>query len=356
MSGALGAAMRGALRRLKRRLARRPRREGPRALILLYHRVCELPSDPQLLAVTPGRFEQHLEVLRQRFRPMELAELCAGLARGEVPDRAVAITFDDGYADNLTHARPALERHGVPATVYVAAGWTGTTREPWWDELEALLLSPGPLPETLRLSIGGQPRIWHLKGATRWEDHSALRHQAWNVTRWFDPSARHRIYRELHPLLRRLAPERRDGILSELWSWSGRDRLGRPSHRMLTAEELKALARDDLVEIGAHTVDHPVLAALPLERQRREIEGSKAMLEKILGRGVSTFSYPFGAADDFGPETVSAVRAAGFTNACANIPGLVRRDADAHRLPREIVRDWEGGVFTARLERWFRDG
>jgi peptidoglycan/xylan/chitin deacetylase (PgdA/CDA1 family) len=356
MSAALRAAMRGALRRLKRGLARRPRREGPRALILLYHRVCELPCDPQLLAVAPRRFEQQLEVLRRRFRPIALAELCAALGRGEVPDRAVAITFDDGYADNLAHARPALERYGVPATVYVASGWTGKSREPWWDELEALLLSPGPLPERLRLSIGGEPRAWHLGGATRWDEASARRHRGWNMTRWIDPSARHRIYRELHPLLRRLVPEQRQGILSELWSWSGRERPDRPSHRMLTAAEIAALARDGLVEIGGHTVDHPVLAALPLERQRREIEGSKAMLERFLGRGVTSFSYPYGAAEDFGPETVSAVRGAGFTNACANIPGLVQRDAEAHRLPREIVRDWEAGVFAARLERWFRDG
>src|SRR5262245_38761050 len=125
------------------------------ALILMYHRVTELPNDPYLLAVTPKHFAEQLEVIRRYGVPMRLLQFVEVLRAGHIPNRAVVVTFDDGYADNLYQAKPLLARYEIPATIFVTAGQVGSQREFWWDELDRLLLQPGMLPARLRLHLNG---------------------------------------------------------------------------------------------------------------------------------------------------------------------------------------------------------
>src|SRR4051812_47294780 len=134
-----------------RRAVRWPRTQSEgQVLILLYHRIAELHSDPWGLAVTPRRFTEHVEALQQHARAMRLQQLPQGLLKGDLPDRSVVVTFDDGYADNLHNAKPVLERYDVPATVFVTTGYIGQEKhEFWWDELDRLFLQPGVLPEKL---------------------------------------------------------------------------------------------------------------------------------------------------------------------------------------------------------------
>ena len=97
-------------------------------LVLLYHRIAALDFDPQRLAVTPRHFAEHLEILKACCHPMPLRELVEGARGGTLPDRAVAITFDDGYADALEAGKPALERCGVSATAFLATAYLGSGR------------------------------------------------------------------------------------------------------------------------------------------------------------------------------------------------------------------------------------
>src|SRR3712207_6612027 len=143
----------GSLRRNSRRDRSRPEQ---RSLILLYHRVAELNSDPWSLAVTPSHFAEHLKILRQQACPIRLQQLSQALSDGKLPDRSVVVTFDDGYADNLYNAKPLLERYGIPATVFLTTGYIGAEHGFWWDELGRLLLHSSWLPGMLRLQVNGK--------------------------------------------------------------------------------------------------------------------------------------------------------------------------------------------------------
>jgi len=322
----------------------------PPAIILAYHRVAAVESDPQLLAVSPGHFREHLEVLRRAYRPLSLRALRQRLPLNLWRPGTLALTFDDGYADNLLQAKPLLEAAEVPATVFVTAGMLDSPHEFWWDALEQVLLRAAPLPTALDLDIAGTPHQWTLS------PECAPRPSApdWDVLRQDGlPDPRQALYLELAGRLRPLAHADREAVLDQLFAWAGLPRTARPSHRALTSDEVRRLADGGLVEVGAHTFTHPVLSAQPLDAQRHEIAASKHLLERAIDAPVTSFAYPFGGRGDYQPETAALVRAAGFDGACSNSQGHVTLGTDPYQLPRYLVRDWDGEEFARRLETWF---
>ena len=323
------------------------------AVILLYHRVIELPSDPYLLTVSPSHFAQHLAVLQKETRPTSLRQLTVGLRNGNVPRRAVVITFDDGYFDNLVYAKPLLEQYDTPATVFVTAGFLSDAREFWWDTLERILLGTERLPETLSLAIGGTPHEWQLGSAAAYGPEDQERYASWNYG-WKDaPTPRHALFRSVHQSLKPLNEDTRRNVLQDLAVWACADAGVRPSHRMLSADETVSLAAGGLVEIGAHTMTHPVLSALPVSNQRDEIRQSKTHLEYLLGHRVTSFAYPHGLGADYTQETITTVRESGFECACAAWPGTIGSGADVHQLPRFLVRDQDGEAFAEEISRYY---
>ncbi|MFN0178289.1 MAG: polysaccharide deacetylase family protein [Gemmatimonadales bacterium] len=318
------------------------------AVILVYHRIAEVDSDPWSLSVSPRRFAEHLEVLRRDWRPISLAALRHALARGSIPERSVVLTFDDGYADNLHLARPLLERFEIPATVFVVAGPAPRDPSFWWDELECLTLGPGPLPPTLSLEIDGQAYSWDISVGDR---AGALRLPHWRAGEP-PPTSRHAAYYAIWERLRPLEATARNTVIGVLRSQVPMAN-GRTTPPLMRSEEIVALGRDGLVEIGAHTVTHPSLAALPLAAQKSEIEGSRNTLAALLGRPVVSFAYPFGADTSYSAETVALVRELGFAVACTTSPTTVDLDSDPLRLPRHQAENWDGEDLAHRLRTWF---
>jgi peptidoglycan/xylan/chitin deacetylase (PgdA/CDA1 family) len=321
----------------------------PGGLILLYHRVAEVQSDPWSLSVTPRHFAEQLEVLRKVGRPMRLHHLVKDLREGKPPYRPFVVTFDDGYADNLYNAKPLLERYEIPATIFLTTGCMGQDREFWWDELDRLLLQPGRLPRALHLNIDGSIHDWDLGEAADYGEDVAQHHRNWRPWDKHDPSARQSLYRALYHLLRPLPADEQRKVLDDLLTWALAKPGGRPSYRPLTIQEILTLAQGDLVDIGSHTITHPVLSARPTATQREEIQQSKVHLEEILGCPVRNFAYPHGGQSDYTAETVALVREAGFACACSASANVVRRAADPFRLPRLHVQDWDGEKFSQLL-------
>src|SRR4029077_3069692 len=171
------------IRLIRSRLRRRRPDERGQAVILMYHSISRGRPDPWDLCVEPDLFAEQVELLRDRYHVMSLAELRNALSQDEPLTRAVVLTFDDGYRDNLLVAKPLLERHEVPATVFVTTAYVGSGRDFWWDELEAVCASSGlesrPLWEEL-LSLSQEERfdrldaLWVSTGAAKPEPSLTL--------------------------------------------------------------------------------------------------------------------------------------------------------------------------------------
>jgi peptidoglycan/xylan/chitin deacetylase (PgdA/CDA1 family) len=316
----------------------RVRLSNPIGLILLYHRVSAGEPDPQLLAVSRTHFNEHLEVLGRTARPSRLAEMTSETDSPE----GVAITFDDGYADNLHEALPLLSAHGHPATVFVTAGHVQTGAPFWWDEVQNIVLESGPATSNLTLDLGD--------GSHRWElgSDGAAPDSSWHVE---SPAAtsRQQAYMEICRLLRPLPATARQEALDQLRSRVAVGPHPATTGRPLAPEELATLGKDPLIEIGSHSMTHPVLSRQSEAVQRDEVSRSKSALEDMIGREVSSFAYPFGGRADYTARTIDAVRSAGYRRACSNFAGRPRARTSPYELPRMLVRDWGGGEFARRL-------
>lgn len=298
--------------------------------ILLYHRVTELALDPNRLAVSSANFRDHMTLLRSEYKPLSLEQAAVALEGDRVPRRAVVVTFDDGYADNLEHAQPVLADTGVPATVFVATGYVDKTDEFWWDELERLVLLGGESQRELRLTRAGKARSWSM--AT--------------------PEQRLDTYHQLSRVLRFGTADELGYALQQLRRWAGEPAEGRQrsTHRPLTAAELVELRNGSAqVEVGAHTRWHMALRTQTDEIQLQETAGSRDDLEAWLNERADSFAFPFGEPGlDYKRKTVQLIREMGFRRAVSNLPAPATKRSPQLELPRNMVTN----CGAEQLDRW----
>ena len=304
------------------------------ALILGYHRISSSSEVLDEVCVSPENFAEHLHELRKYTHPIRLPELVQHLKDGSLPDKSIAITFDDGYADNLYTAKPLLEKYEIPATVFTCTGYMG--KEFWWDELEWLVAGSQADLHTLRLQAGEKQFEWH---------ETKLSSEA------RQPALRHEFRRALYQFLLSLDVEDQNHAMRLIRSWSKVSSHEISTPRAMSEEELLQLVDGGLIELGAHTRHHPMLPQLSVERQREEIQSSKKDLEMLLGKKIMGFSYPNGRA------TVDAkrlVREMDFTYACTSLHDVVRLGSDLYELTRFWQQNVDGERFVKRLNRWMR--
>lgn len=297
-----------------------------RLLVVACHRVTRDfdPYDPQ----TPdaARFARQLDALRG-FAVVPLAEGLAAVQEGRLHRTSVAITFDDGYREQLEVAAPLLAARGYAATVFVSSGFVGGPNM-WHDRLLWALregvtgarLDAVGLPEAVPVALQARRQL----------------------------AARCIAAVKFLPLVAR---EQAVALVENACQAPPAPRL------MLNTAELRELATRPGITIGAHTRQHPILAACAVEEARAEIGGSRADLETALGRSVDLFAYPNGhEGQDFGERDVALVREAGFSHAFSSDWGGVTRGSDVLRLPRvSLYRSTPfGNALLLAREAWRR--
>src|SRR6266849_6427953 len=320
-------------------LVRRIRPPEPRPLILMYHRIANELADPRGLAISPAHFHKQLRVLRRTRRPVPLAEFVRNLAAGTLHPSAVAVTFDDGYADNLLAARPRLAATDVPATIFLATGFLDRQGEFWWDELAGLFLLRD-VPRSFELVVRGRAMHFDFGADPPGRDTEGWR--AWSVAL----TRRQAAYVAVWDSLRRLEEEEREALMIEDRTKMSKQDRSPGSGRPMTGAEVGALVTDGLATIGAHTLSHPLLTGLPTEVRRFEILASKAACEALSGGPVAAFAYPYG---DLDAEARAAVAGAGFACGCATTNGPATAASNIFALPRIQVLDWDGDAFERAL-------
>ena len=304
-------------------LSRSGRQAG--LLVLIFHRV--LPEPDPLLPAEPdaARFSTLLDLLRFGFNVLPLREAVERLRAGTLPARSICITFDDGYANNCDVAMPLLVQKGLPATVFVAPGFLGGGRMFNDSVIEAIRQAPVDL-DLRELGLGILPL-----------DSIAARVTA------IDRVLRALKYLEPLDRLRRaeLVAEHAGATL--------------PNDLMMTPSQVRRL-HDSGVEIGAHTVDHPILARVDDEIARRQIVESKRLLEQLVGGPVCSFAYPNGRPQqDYHRNHVAMARDAGFALAVSTAWGAATAATDPFQVPR--VAPWGASAvrYGGRLLAAYRD-
>ena len=311
----------------------------PRAVVLVYHRVGERRRDPWRLTVDPEIFGGQMEALARDWSPLSLAELVEGLAGRRLPERAVAVTFDDGYADNLEIAAPILAKHRIPATLFVATGLVDAGDPPWWDQLASLLLEPARLPPMLTLSSGGHRwRIPPLPADERRLSPNAP--QPWNA----EPGTRLCAFYEVWLALRALDAQAREAALDEIAEWAGTPHSS--GRVLLTWEQVREFAALPGFALGAHTHTHPALPTCSREDARTEIAGGADRLRAQTGVEVEQFAYPFGA---WTPSVARLVADLGFRAAYTTAGNAISWSSSPHALPRVPAENQAPGDFASVL-------
>jgi peptidoglycan/xylan/chitin deacetylase (PgdA/CDA1 family) len=312
--------------------------------ILMFHRVAEAAPDPWGLCVSPSRFEQQMQSVSVDRIPLPMTEFVNLLEAGTLPANAVAVTFDDGYVDNVRVAMPILEKAGVPATIFLTTGYLGQKKEFWWDELARLILG---CRESLEgtITIGTRTIAVQIPALSRPPAMSS----AWRVHKR-PGTPREELYLEIWTQLRLLEHSARERAVECVRQLFGREE---PCENDLpmSADDVRILVAKTCVdvEIGAHTETHPPLTALTTDDRRREIQGSRAACEALTGKPVTGFAYPHGDLDE---PTASLVRDSGFRWACSTNHAVVDPSRfDLFRLPRIQALNWTGRELTRVLNR-----
>jgi peptidoglycan/xylan/chitin deacetylase (PgdA/CDA1 family) len=276
-----------------------------RLTILIYHRVLSEPDPILHDEIDAAAFEGHVALLAAEFNVLPLGEAFERLGRSSLPARAVCITFDDGYSDNERTALPILKRHRLPATFFIASGYS-----------EGGIMFNDAAIEAVRRAAPGNHDLSHL---------------GLGVRSLNGPGSRRALIDALLGTLKYQAVDERQEQVSRLAECLGA-RL--PADLMMRPVQIRHL-HDAGMEIGAHTVNHPILAVLDAREAREEIVEGKGRLEEITGAPVTLFAYPNGKPGrDYTPRDVELVRRAGFRAAVSTIPGVARRGADPYQLPR----------------------
>lgn len=272
---------------------------GSQVAILLYHRVAAREDNWSLESVSPETFEQHIKYLRRSYEFLSLNGLAQCMRQEKpLPQKAVVVTFDDGYKDNYLHAYPILKKYSIPATIFLTSGHIGTGKLFWWDRVSYFVqhatvnhLDMERLGSYLLASDDDKLRA----GSVIIEKLKVLPEDVKNS------------------LIEELADGCRVSIPAEI----GKDFI-------LSWDEVMEMNGHG-IEFGAHSVNHPVLVNLPPDEARWEISQSKKDIEEKLRQPVTTFAYPNGA---FNSELATFIEESDFTCAVAVRPGRLIKSND----------------------------
>ena len=292
-------------------------------LVLTYHRVLQ-DYDEIIDEIDAVQFTQQMETLAEFFNVFSLQEGLNLLRQGELPPNSVCITFDDGYRDNYDVAFPILNALNLPATFFIATGYLGNGM--MWNDIviESLRHTPLTKIDLSELSLD------------KYSIDTA--HHKLNLIKVLINQWRNKSLDERNQLSQKFA---------DIAQYKNKNRI------MMTEAEVIALAESGM-EIGGHTVNHPILATTHYDEAREEISVGKAVLENLIGKSIDFFAYPSGRFEkDYTIEHAELVRELGFSAALTTNNGAINQSSALFELPRISIDYTSKFKFGASLARGF---
>ena len=298
-----------------------PAGPGAKLSILIFHRVLAQPDPLFPSEATVQSFDWQMALLKSLFNVLPLPEAVSRLKAGTLPARAAAITFDDGYADNVTHALPILQKHGLHATFFIATAY-----------LDGGRMFNDTVIESVRNTRLAQLDL---------RDMHLGQYELGSI------AARTQAIHQILPKIKYLLPDEREAAAARLAERAEVENL--PNDLMMSTAQLKNLHAAGM-EIGGHTHRHPILAKLDRDAAQAEIAAGKTILEDKLGARVRLFAYPNGKpGTDYLPEQAGLVRELGFEGAVSTQRGVSARGNDLYQLRRFTPWDTGRTAYALRL-------
>ena len=293
-----------------------------RVVVLMYNRV--LPHDADTyseegIVVTPRTFDRHLRFLKRHFRPLTLEQFVEATRKGgRLPSRGCLITFDDGWHDNVTYALPLLREHGVPAVVFLATDYVGTTRCFWQERLTRKMFVAAQTEGAPRRIVEDQTTPG-LQSAPPLECRRIVRAAVTRMKQWpADEVARF------------------ESGLDEALAGAGVPPTGNGEDRFMDWNEAASLVPPSPLVAAAHGCSHLPLTTLSPADSIGELRGVRNLLQATLGRPITAIAYPNGNYDD---SVVRQAREVGFVAGFTTQRGLVSEGDDPLRLRRLNVHE-----------------
>lgn len=299
-------------------------------LVAIYHDVLPagFPEGNPLFGMTVSveEFAWQIGYFKKHYNPITFQQFSDWYFRGvALPRFPVLITFDDGHANNLRFALPVLKEKNVTAVCFVLTGELGSCRQTWFEDAYYRLMF-------------SQARSWSLRNGECWrletpEQRAAACGRFFSLCRTLSETEQQE---ELQSLQSQLPATHNDNEFTDRFEF-------------LSKDDVRRLAQNG-IEIGSHTVTHPILGALQMENARREIADSKSALEQVMGKPVQAFAYPFGVPSlDFKPRDEALVRETGYALAFAGEGGFVTRTSNRFALPRVGIGRMSRAQFAATV-------
>jgi len=278
-----------------------PLTRGVGVVFMLHHVRPEAPGafEPnRILKITPTFLEQVIRhVVEQGFEVVSLDEVHYRLSEGDYERPFACFTFDDGYKDNRDHAYPIFKRYGLPFAIYVPSDYADGHGDLWWLALERLISAV----DQLSIKMDGTMRKF----------------------RCASPAEKDAAFHSIYWWLRGINEDYARQVVRELCSFINLEPGALCTEQVMSWDEIRALAHDPLVTIGAHTRRHYALGRLSIADARSEIEESVRRIERELGRPCRHFSYPYGDAASAGPREFELARELGLKTAVTTRKGLI---------------------------------
>ncbi len=262
--------------------------------ILMFHRVIPDSNLSRVhnhnsLEVSPRHLERVVTYFKKNNYDFRSIDFLGEIGRSAVDKKFVVFTFDDGYLDNLVYAYPILKKHEVPFTIYVTTNFIKRKAVMWWYLLEKIILENN----NLDFDIRGLPKTIGCKS-----NHE--KEKAFNTLRKY--------------FVENLSPRNSEKVYRSVFKPYLSDFLKFTDEHALTWDQVRTLAQDPLVTIGAHTTNHFPLKQMTEAELSAEVIESKVVLEKEIGHEVKHFAYPFGKRCEADTREYDFVERAGFSS------------------------------------------